>query len=61
MLFRSADTAGLQHAIAALVDSPVQRTEAAFAVRRRVDDADPATLIAEDLLDVYAEALEHRR
>lgn len=57
----AADTAGLQHAIADLVDSPVQRTEAAFAVRRRVDDADPATLIAEDLLDVYAEALEHRR
>lgn len=56
-----ADTAGLQHAIADLLDSPAQRTQAAFAVRRRVDDADPARFLADDLLDVYAEALAHRR
>lgn len=55
------DTPGLLAAITALVDSPEVRTSAAFAARRRVDDVDPAALIADDLLDVYAEALVHRR
>lgn len=55
------DTPGLLRAITALVDSPQERTSAAFAVKRRVDDVDPAALIADDLLDVYAEALVHRR
>lgn len=55
------DTAGLRSAIAGLLDSPEARTTAAFAARRRVDDTDRAAFIAEDLLDIYAEALAHRR
>lgn len=55
------DTAGLLDSITALLDSPVARTTAAFAVQRRVDDVDASALIAEDLLDVYADALTHTR
>lgn len=55
------DTNGLLRALTAYLDSPQERTSAAFAVRRRVDDVDAGALIAEDLLDVYAEALTHRR
>lgn len=57
----SDDTPGLLGAITSFLDSPEERTSAAFAARRRVDDIDASALIADDLLDVYAEALAHRR
>lgn len=57
----SDDTPGLLRELAAFLDSPEERTSAAFAARRRVDDIDASALIADDLLDVYAEALAHRR